>query len=318
MSFTSDVKEELAAIELSDNSKRAQLSALMQLLASLSISSTGLSLLISCTNAKVIKRIGWDIRALYGLRCDIEATRQKNLDKRNIYTLRINEKTREILEDLDLWTDKGLQEHPHMAFLNHDEMIRSYLAGCFMAAGSINSPRSTNYHLEIGANGESHGSFMIRLFDKMQIPFRMTTRRGHYLIYCKAAEAIGDCLRLFGANEAIMEFEDIRIQRDFMNSLHRLDNVKIANEQKSLKVADEQIEAIEFLSDRGLLKYLSDKDRQMALLRLANPNASLNELSQLYLEQTGVSLSKSGIRHRFENIFALEAKYREREEEHAG
>jgi DNA-binding transcriptional regulator WhiA len=80
MSFTSDVKDELAAIELSDNSKRAQLSALMQLLASLSISSSGLSLLISCSNAKVIKRIGWDIRALYGLRCDIEATKQKNLD----------------------------------------------------------------------------------------------------------------------------------------------------------------------------------------------------------------------------------------------
>ncbi len=316
MSFTSDVKDELAGIELSDSSKRAQLSALFQLLASLSISSKGLSLNITCGNAKVIKRIAMDVRDLYGLRCDIEATRQHNLDKRNIYTLIISEKAREILEDLDLWTERGLQQHPHMAFLNHEEMIRSYLAGCFMAGGSINSPRSTSYHLEIAANGESQGNFMIRLLEKEGIGAKMTMRRNHHLIYMKSAETISDMLRLLGANEAVMEFEDERIQRDFLNSIHRLDNVKIANEQKSLKVADEQCEAVMYLKDRDLLRYLSEKDRQIALARLANPDASLNELSRIYEQQSGVELTKSGIRHRFNNIFKLVEKYRKREEEH--
>ena len=316
MSFTSEVKDELAGIELSDPSKRAQLSALFQLLASLSISSKGLSLEITCSNARVIKRIGMDVRALYGLRCDIEATRQRNLDKRNIYTLIISEKVREILEDLDLWTDRGLQERPHMAFLNHEEMVRSYLAGCFMAGGSINSPKSTSYHLEIAANGESQGNFMIRLLEKEGITAKLTTRRGHHLIYMKSAETIGDMLRLLGANEAVMEFEDERIQRDFLNSIHRLDNVKIANEQKSLKVADEQCEAIIYLQERGLLRYLSEKDYQIAMVRLANPDASLNELSRIYEKQSGVELTKSGIRHRFENINRLVEKYRKREEEH--
>ena len=316
MSFTSDVKDELAGIELSDSSKRAQLSALFQLLASLSISSRGLSLNITCSNARVIKRIALDVRALYGLRCDIEATRQKNLDKRNIYTLIIAEKAREILEDLDLWTGKGLQEHPRMGFLNHDEMVRSYLAGCFMAGGSINSPKSTSYHLEIAANGESQGNFMLRLLEKEGIEARMTSRRNHHLIYMKSAETIADMLRLLGASNAVMEFEDERIQRDFVNSLHRLDNVKIANEQKSLRVADQQIEDIVYLRERGLLRYLSEKDLQIAMVRLANPDASLNELARIYKEQSGVELTKSGIRHRFENIDRLVEKYRKREEEH--
>ncbi|MCR5066880.1 MAG: DNA-binding protein WhiA [Erysipelotrichaceae bacterium] len=316
MSFTSDVKDELAAIELSDSSKRAQLSALFQLLASLSISNRGLSLNITCTNAKVIKRIAMDVRALYGLRCDIEATRQKNLDKRNIYTLIICEKAREILEDLDLWTGKGLQEHPRMGFLNHDEMVRSYLAGCFMAGGSINSPKSTSYHLEIAASSENQGQFVQRLLEKEGIPSRMTVRRKHHLVYMKSAETIADMLRLLGASEAVMQFEDERIQRDFINSLHRLDNVKIANEQKSLKVADEQIEAINYLKDRGLMRYLSEKDRQIAMVRYDNPDASLKELSAIYQQQSGVELTKSGIRHRFENIYKLVEKYRKREEEH--
>ena len=316
MSFTSDVKDELAGIELSDSSKKAQLSALFQLLASLSISSRGLSLNITCTNAKVIKRVAMDVRALYGLRCDIEATRQKNLDKRNIYTLIITEKAREILEDLDLWTGKGLQEHPRMGFLNHEEMVRSYLAGCFMAGGSINSPRSTSYHLEITASSEGQGQFMQKLLEKENIPARMTVRRKHHVVYMKSAETIAYMLRLLGASEAVMEFEDERIQRDFINSLHRLDNVKIANEQKSLKVADEQIEAISYLKDRGLLRYLSEKDRQIAMVRYANPDASLKELSKIYQQQSGVELTKSGIRHRFENIYKLVEKYRKREEEH--
>ena len=48
------------------------------------------------------------------------------------------------------------------------------------------------------------------------------------------------------------------------------------------------------------------------MIRYENPDASLMELSELFYIQTKTTLSKSGIRHRFEKITALADKYRER------
>ena len=313
MSFTSDVKDELARIELADDNKKAQLSAAVQILSTLSLSSAGLRLEIRVANANVIRRISRDLKSLYGVSSDITVTRQANLKKRNIYTLVIREKVREILGDLDLWTDRGLLNHPRMSFLKDSDMIQSYVAGCFMAAGSVNSPKSTSYHLEIRVAESSLADFIVRVLEKTYISARTTARRSEYVVYIKSSETIADFLKAIGANEAVMTFEDVRIQRDFLNSMTRLDNVSIANEQKSLKMADEQMEAVSYLNERGLLKYLSEKDRQMAMLRYQNPQASLSELSELYYAESGTSLSKSGIRHRFEKIMAMADKYRERE-----
>ena len=313
MSFTSDVKEELSRIELSDNTKRAQLSALLQILASINISSDGMKLTITTTNGAVIRRIATDLNYLYQIKCKITYQKQINLDKKTIYSVVVSEKVEDILFDLDLWTDKGLQDHPRMMFLNNDEMIRSYLAGCFMSSGSISSPTSTSYHMEIVANSEEHGQFLIKLLDKFYIKAKMTTRRNDDVVYLKSAEMIADFLNVIGAGDALLEFEDIRIQRDFVNSIQRLENVKIANEKKILAVADEQYETVSFLLEHDLLKQLSEKDQEIAMLRYENPDASLMELSDLLYIQSKTTLSKSGIRHRFEKITALAEKYKERQ-----
>ena len=48
----------------------------------------------------------------------------------------------------------------------------------------------------------------------------------------KAGEKIADFLRLCNASDALFEFEDSRIQRDFYNQITRLDNCEVANEMK--------------------------------------------------------------------------------------
>lgn len=315
MSFASEVKEEVIRLDLNENQRKARLSAVIQLLASVSISSSGLSINFKTSSASLIKMVSMDIKEIYQCKSEITVEKQTNLNKRNLYGLSIVEKTKEILNDLDLWTDKGIQEHPRLMFLKNDDMIRAYLAGCFIACGSINSPRTTDYHLEIKANSVSFGQFLIKLLEKFYITAKLSHRRNTDFIYVKSSEKIADFLKLIGANEAIIQFEDIRIQRDYVNNLYRLDNIEIANAQKSQEVADKQIEAVEYLLGKDLLKYLSDKDREIALLRLKNPDASLKELAQLYEDEGGDSLSKSGIRHRFEKIFALKEKYQKEKEQ---
>lgn len=312
MSFASDVKNEVARLEVDENGKKAELCAIIKLLSTMSLSSHGLALTVRSKNANVIRMVSEYVNDIYGIKPGLGAIKDNRFDKKNIYAVVIEDKVREILKDLDLWTDNGIQEHPRMKFLNNDNMIRAYLSGCFLATGSVNHPSKTNYHMEVVVNEESHAEFIVRLLAKFYINARIATRRSQYVVYVKASEQISDFLRLMGASNAIFTFEDVRIQRDFVNNLSRLNNCELANDAKSLQTAHKQYEAVEFLLQKGHMEKLSEKDQEMAMLRFENPDASLLELSELYEDRTGTVLSKSGIRHRFNKIMELAEKYRNR------
>ena len=314
MSFASNVKEEITRLEVEDNVRKAQLSALLKLTSTLGLSSKGLHVTASAKNAAVIRYISQSIQKLYGVRAELQAFKDNRFEKTNTYHLVINDKAREILEDLDLWTGTGLQTHPRMRFLSSDEKMRGYIMGCFLAKGSINSPNSTNYHAEIVSEEEEHAQFVSRLLEKFFIDSKVTTRRNQFVTYIKASEQVSDFLRLIGASEAVFEFEDVRIQRDFVNSISRLNNCVIANDAKSLEMAHRQYEAVEFLVNSGNIAKLSEKDQEIAYLRMDNPDAGLLELAELYSARTGTVLSKSGIRHRFVKIMDLAEKYQKKEE----
>ena len=70
-----------------------------------------------------------------------------NLKKNNIYNIRVLEKARFILEDLGLYSTRGLLEVPLGKLVINECCAKSYLAGAFMATGSVNTPTKTNYHL---------------------------------------------------------------------------------------------------------------------------------------------------------------------------
>ncbi len=315
MSFASKVKDEITRLELEKDPKRGLLSGLLQSLASIGISNDGIYLTLKIANSQIAKRAALDLRDLYGVRSQFSVVKQQRLHKRNIYRITINQKVKEILKDLDLWTDRGLQDHPRMMFLATDEMIRGYIAGTFLATGSINRPTSVNYHMEITCNSVEHADFLIKLLTRFRIIAKKIERRNKMVIYIKSAEEIADFLILIGANEALMEFEDVRISRDFYNNVQRLENIEIANEQKTIAVAQKQIEAIQYVLDKKLEHLLREEDLEVAMLRMELQDASLNELAKEYYHRTGVSLSKSGIRHRFNKVLALKEKYEKREKE---
>ena len=313
MSFASEVKDEVARLEISDDAKKAELSAILKLLSVISISSRGLGLKIKTKNAVIVRMISQYVQDLYDTEPEIAVLKENKLYKSNIYRLTIREKAMEILEDVDLWND-GIAEHPRMKFLKNDTMIKAFITGSFLATGSINSPSTTNYHLEVSTTSQDYAEFLIKLLERFFINRKLTTRRDRYVVYLKASEQISDFLRLMGASDAIFEFEDVRIQRDFVNSLSRWNNCEIANDAKSLEAARKQYEAVAYLVESGNMVKLAEKDREIAMVRYENPEASFVELANIYEKKTGQALSKSGIRHRFVKIIDLADKYRNREE----
>ena len=310
MSFSSDVKNEAAQIELVKNEGRAELSALIQMCSSLSLSNRGMTIKVQVENAAVARTVCRLVKDRYNAEISLSVKRRMNLKKNLIYGIRIMTGAPVILTDLGLYSSRGLLEVPLHKIVSNDSQARAYLCGAFLAGGSINPPEKTNYHLEITANNDKQAELLQELLDRFDIHAKTIERSGKQIVYVKAAEKIADFLRIIGANEAVLKFENIRISRDFTNSLTRLNNCDVANEVKTQNAAKNQLEDIHVLQSTYGLDRLDEKLQDVAKLRLQYPEASLNELCVAYEEMTGISVSKSGMKHRFVRLHELAEKRR--------
>ena len=86
--------------------------------------------------------------------------------------------------------------------------------------------------------------------------------------------------------------------------------VTIGNEVKTVNAARRQIEDIEYIEKTKGLKYLSASLRELAELRLEEPDANLTELG----EMLNPPVSKSGVNHRLRKISNYANEVREKEE----
>ncbi len=310
MSFTTDVKAEVSMNQLHECCAKAQLSALIQMCASLSFTSQGMALEVKSENVNTAKRILKLLKERYHVSAQLSVMRKMKLKKNNIYILRINAQTADILKDLQIMDEEGLRAHPKDDTVHEECCARAYLAGAFLAGGSVNSPQTANYHLEIVANSKAQADFLLRLMKRFELPAKYIHRRNQEVVYLKASDKISDFLRCIGASDALFAFEDSRIQRDFMNSLTRLDNCELANEMKTISAGKKQLEDIAWIEAYRGLDTLPEKLQQAAVLRRMNPEASLNELCEAYFEETGETISKSGMKHRLAKLKELASQYR--------
>ena len=127
----------------------------------------------------------------------------------------------------------------------------------------------------------------------------------------KAGDKIADFLRLCNASNALFEFEDSRIQRDFYNQITRLDNCEVANEVKSLKAAKSQLEAIEFLERHAKNIVIPEKIMHAMQIRKMYPEANLNELCLECKNEFGEDISKSGMKHRLAKVKQMVSELKE-------
>lgn len=313
MSFSSDVKNEVAQKVMEGNDARAELSALVQMTSILSLSNRGMNLLIQVENAAVARTMYRIIKERYNAEMELFVKRKMNLKKNRIYGLRVLTNVMEILKDLGIYTSKGLRDKPLSKIVVTDNNARAYLAGAFLASGSMNPPETTSYHLEITAISSEHADFLVELMDRFNINAKVMERRKKDVVYVKAADKIGDFLRCIDASSALMKFEDVRIQRDFSNSITRLNNCDVANEVKTQAAATKQLEDISQIRKDGKFDALDDKLKEVITLRESNPDASLIELCDLYERKTGSPVSKSGMKHRFVKIHDIAMKGHEDE-----
>ena len=303
MSFSSEIKQEISYNKLKECCSKAQLSALLQLTSSISIIDKKMNILAVSENPTTAKRIVYLTKQLFGVKTELSVAKKTNLRKNNVYNVRIPDDNRHILTTLSLYSEtKGLLSHPTYDVVSKDHCARAYIAGAFIAYGACNSPSNNNYHLEIAVNDEDYAGFLVKLIGRFNFDAKVSQRRNKYIVYIKKAEQIADFLKLVGAHESCLNFENYRIDRDYVNSQRRVENCLIANEVKKLRAADEQLEMINKIKENGLADKLDEKLKMVYNLRMKYPEASLIELCKQYEKRYGLTISKSGIKHRLNKL----------------
>lgn len=313
VTFTSLIKEELVSdVDLSIERLQALLSAYIRINAVISYSHKKTNIILKTDKAKIAKFIYSSIKKIQkdvDIKLDFV---RKNNRKKTFYHVIINDADN-LLDTLSVSFLEG--KIPKDVVYN-DETISGYLAGAFLATGSINSPKTSNYHLEITTVSENYAHWLAKLFPKykkIEMSPKIIERREKYVIYFKKSDQISNFLIMIGATNCCMEFENQRAYRDFTNNTNRLANLDYANMNKTTKVALRQIEEIKYIDDvLGIHNFHNPKKELLCYFRLDNESLSMSDLADKLSEELGIKITKSNVNHLFRDLHALYLKLKGR------
>lgn len=181
--------------------------------------------------------------------------------------------------------------------IKNDCCRRAYLRGAFISSGSLSDPNK-GYHLEFVCTDPKQAEQLQEILAGYDIEAHIILRKKYWVVYIKEGEAIVDLLNVVGAHTSLMELENTRILKEISNSINRRVNCETANIAKTVNAASKQTEDIIYIRDFYGLRNLPDKLREMAEVRLENPEASLKELGEMLDPPVG----KSGVNHRLRKL----------------
>ncbi len=292
MSFSTQIKEEIAKNPINRIEIQSELSAILRYDAKITKD------LISLTfeNASVARRVYTDLKELFNIPIKITIRNQKRLRMKQIYILEVKEKIDEILSKLLIQNNNKKITITENNLIDRDEKI-SYIRGTFLVTGSISDPSTSGYHMEFVFSIKKDALFLQKLLHDLGFSSKTLKRNNRYMVYIKSAEVISDIIKTFKTVNSLFYFEDIRIYRDHKNMVNRLNNCEIANQEKTTETGLKQQKMISYLKEYDLVNLLDEKTKTILEYREKYPESSYQELAEIISLETGYKIGKSGINH---------------------
>ncbi len=275
MSFSSEIKEELSKTNNLKNKEEVKYEFLGYLISS-NIAIKKNKIEYSTENEYNINRLN---KLLNNLNIDYDIC-----VKGNLFVIKFN--IENITDYINL-----------LGNIEKENLKKAFIRGSFLGSGSINDPNK-KYHIEISLENKQYANILKNILNEFDITFKELERKSSYSLYSKDGEEISKFLALIGASKAVINFEEIRVIRDIRNNVNRKVNCETANLNKTVNAAVRQIEDIKFIYKSKAEDKLSDSLKEIANLRMENPDISLVELGKLLKEPIG----KSGVNHRLKKI----------------
>lgn len=182
-----------------------------------------------------------------------------------------------------------------------------FLRGIFLSCGVV-SVQKAGYHLELSVRNEEKCEQLYNLILEQGMKINRSSRRGVPFLYTKDSENISDFLTFIGAMQCSMEIMNIKIYKEVRSNVNRVVNCEAANIEKTVAAATKQIEDIKYIMECGEYDLLNPELKELAALRIDNPDISLNELGKLI----DPPISRSGVNHRLERLHKIALELKER------
>lgn len=317
-SFAFRVKDEVANASYENiEQMQAELNAFIKINGSISFANGSSECSITTDNKNTADRIGSLLKNLFpAIQLGFAIKRAMRLRKRQTYIIKIQDANK-VLESVGVgfYYDTNFIEK---LLGNNDARKMAYMRAVFLACGSVNDPEGKSYHLEMALSDKEFANFILKVLNGgkyYKMDAKIVERRGKFIVYIKKAEKISDFLKLIGSSDMLFEFEEVKEVKAYKSNMRRMDNMDIANQVRTNTASNQIIETIDYIDENYGLEYIEEKLQRIAALRLENPEESMSGLVELYKEEYGETISKSGINHAMRKLRELEQKIRERGEE---
>ena len=272
MSFSGEIKKELAGrIGESRHCRLAELSAIIVFAGKISALNGGISFRPESGNPMLKEKFARLVSLLFSIDREWETLQGDDVFK--------------ILEGVKLWDrQRGCFLNTETAdglLIQQSCCKRAYIRGAFLSSGSVSDPGKA-YHFEIVCRTAAQSAQLQHAINSFDIDARIVPRKKNQVVYVKEGAHIVDLLNVMEAHTALMNLENVRIVKEMRNSVNRQVNCETANISKIVNAAVRQIEDIRLIQKNKGIESLPEHLKEIALLRLAYPDAPLKELG-MYL-----------------------------------
>ncbi len=314
MSFSRESKIEILKAEMEDDtSSIAFLSGLFHSCGEIGKSGNNFFVSIVSDVYELFPYIKNIIKKLYGNNIDEQLSENYLINKNTFYEMRFNVETfQQLLLDIgvvDFSNGISFVFELNKSLLLEDSSCRAFIKGVYIGCSTssikfsqgAHRSESTGYHLEFVSQNHEFLLEFSSILANYNIIGKIFERKGDFVYYLKDVNAITDLLALVGANESVMNLSNELVTRELRNKVNRQVNCINANINKTVEASMKQVDAINTIISTIGLECLTEDLREVALLRLANPEESLEELLKL----STIKLTKSGLNHRFRKLIKI-------------
>lgn len=306
MSLSTEVKQELVALRIEKKCcMLSELNAMTQCCASMTLHGRGqVSFTYTTENVSVAKRIFILLKRGLEINSTPHFYKINRFGGRRVCRIQLTvADTRKLMYALHMLHESEEGEVfrgiPRRAFTRKC-CQQAFLRGMFLGAGSVSAPEHS-HHLEFVCGNETKALAIRQLIERNDLSCSLEERRGSHVVYLKRGAQISTLLGLMGATRAMMRYENILAQRSLHESVRRATNCDHNNTVRQLNAAQKQIDAIDVLKSSGKYDIIPTELKEIAEIRMNNPELSLEEIGAMLNPPIG----KSGVNHRFRRIVQL-------------
>ncbi len=304
--FTEEVRQELARLPVgAEHEVRAELATLFRVAGSLTVAGGDpfdgerIGLGLTTGSGAVARRAYTLLTHGFRVRPDLLVREPGGMQHRARYGVRLAVGAGPVARTLGLLDAAGRPVDGLPAGLEGTGAV-ACARGALLGAGSVSGPGRPP-HLEVATRTHETAEGLAAVLHALvgEPPGVVGDERVRVVL--KSGAAIADLLAALGATRAFLTYDDGRLRRQLRSEANRLANADAANLRRSIEGGAAQVRAVEVAIARVGWHTLNEDLRATALVRLANPAASLAELGSLLDPPVG----KSAVHRRLRRLEAL-------------